>query len=210
MALLPGVDGQRGSRGLRGAPGSLWRLYQALPPSLRGAIERLSWAASLKSRLLEVSPARVLGVISQLEAAGVSVWLAGGWGVDALLGRQTRRHADVDLVVARDDCEASDACLTQMGYDFVVERSVTGAGLPRSRIYRNRSGHRVDLHPVERAPLPDGRAVLDLQAPGSLTTGKIAGAPVGCLSAHVQVRLHAGYPLRDEDRADLGFLEPLI
>jgi hypothetical protein len=27
---------------------------------------------------------------------GITVWLDGGWGVDALLGRQTRPHSDLD------------------------------------------------------------------------------------------------------------------
>ena len=30
---------------------------------------------------------------------GISVWLDGGWGVDALLGRQTRPHNDIDLFI---------------------------------------------------------------------------------------------------------------
>ena len=37
-------------------------------------------------------------VVEQLEENGVEVWLDGGWGVDALLGRETREHDDLDLV----------------------------------------------------------------------------------------------------------------
>ena len=33
------------------------------------------------------------------EAADVRAWVEGGWGVDALMGRQTRDHDDVDLAV---------------------------------------------------------------------------------------------------------------
>ncbi len=36
----------------------------------------------------------VLEVINQLENVDVSVWLDGGWGVDALVGTQTREHSD--------------------------------------------------------------------------------------------------------------------
>jgi hypothetical protein len=39
----------------------------------------------------------VVDVLERLDRAGVPVWLDGGWGVDALVGRQTRAHRDLDL-----------------------------------------------------------------------------------------------------------------
>ena len=41
----------------------------------------------------------VLEVVQALERAHLAVWIDGGWGVDAVLGTQTRDHHDVDLVV---------------------------------------------------------------------------------------------------------------
>src|SRR3954463_13194417 len=42
----------------------------------------------------------VLAVLNALTAAGYQrVWVAGGWGVDALAGRQTRGHRDADLAL---------------------------------------------------------------------------------------------------------------
>ena len=32
-----------------------------------------------------------------LTLPGIRVWLNGGWAVDACLGHQTRRHADLDI-----------------------------------------------------------------------------------------------------------------
>lgn len=32
-----------------------------------------------------------------IEQLGIRYWLDGGWGVDALVGRQTREHRDVDI-----------------------------------------------------------------------------------------------------------------
>jgi hypothetical protein len=49
----------------------------------------------------------VLGVLADLTEAGCSVWVAGGWGVDALVGRQTRLHRDLDLALdGRDETVA--------------------------------------------------------------------------------------------------------
>jgi lincosamide nucleotidyltransferase A/C/D/E len=39
-----------------------------------------------------MTAADVIEVLQCLERAGVSVWIDGGWGVDALVGAQTREH----------------------------------------------------------------------------------------------------------------------
>lgn len=43
----------------------------------------------------------VTELLGRLQAAGVLAWVDGGWGVDALLGVQTRPHSDLDLVIPR-------------------------------------------------------------------------------------------------------------
>jgi lincosamide nucleotidyltransferase A/C/D/E len=49
--------------------------------------------------------AALLEVIDCLEGQGVDVWLDGGWGVDALLERETREHDDLDLVAELRDSD---------------------------------------------------------------------------------------------------------
>jgi Aminoglycoside-2''-adenylyltransferase len=34
-------------------------------------------------------------------------WIAGGWAIDLFLGRQTRRHEDIDVLILRQDCHAA-------------------------------------------------------------------------------------------------------
>jgi hypothetical protein len=41
----------------------------------------------------------VVRILGRLEEAQIDAWLHGGWGVDALLGKQTRPHEDLDLIV---------------------------------------------------------------------------------------------------------------
>jgi lincosamide nucleotidyltransferase A/C/D/E len=43
--------------------------------------------------LADVEAEDVVEVVAFLEGLGVEVWLDGGWGVDALLGRQRGRMA---------------------------------------------------------------------------------------------------------------------
>ena len=45
----------------------------------------------------------VTELLDLLGAAEVQVWLDGGWGIDALVGEQTRAHKDLDLIVRDDD-----------------------------------------------------------------------------------------------------------
>ena len=45
----------------------------------------------------------VVRLYNQLKGLGVQIWIDGGWGVDALLGKQTRPHEDVDIVIQQKD-----------------------------------------------------------------------------------------------------------
>jgi hypothetical protein len=58
----------------------------------------------------------VLELYASLLEHGVQIWLDGGWGVDALLERQTRPHKDLDAIVALDDLPSLTATLSQRGF----------------------------------------------------------------------------------------------
>lgn len=47
----------------------------------------------------EMPAAVVVALLELFEKAGIEVGLEGGWGVDALLGTQTRVHKDVDVII---------------------------------------------------------------------------------------------------------------
>ena len=42
-------------------------------------------------------------ILEMLSEESVKVFLDGGWGVDALIGRETRIHNDIDLFVEKKD-----------------------------------------------------------------------------------------------------------
>jgi hypothetical protein len=48
-------------------------------------------------------------VIAVTQSAGIPVWLFGGWGLDARIGRITREHGDVEFWVERIDAAFSTA-----------------------------------------------------------------------------------------------------
>src|SRR4029453_11657416 len=85
----------------------------------------------------------VLEVLGRLEAAGLAVWVDGGWGVDALVGETTREHADLDLVVLAPELGAVRSLLGEVGY-----RTVLRDWLPTSIALSGTRGREVDLHQV--------------------------------------------------------------
>jgi hypothetical protein len=49
-------------------------------------------------------------------AWGTQLWVDGGWGIDALLDRQTRSHKDFDAIVAFEDLPALTQLLSGTGF----------------------------------------------------------------------------------------------
>src|SRR3954471_16114593 len=84
----------------------------------------------------------VLEIVDLLESNGIEVWLDGGWGVDALLGEQTRDHDDLDIVVELHRVEDTITALTPHGY--VLCENV----LPTRAVLRSADGRQVDVHPI--------------------------------------------------------------
>ena len=56
---------------------------------------------------LELTPqtAALAGASDALESAGLEHWFFGGWAVDLWVGRVTRAHDDIDVLVRRTDDE---------------------------------------------------------------------------------------------------------
>lgn len=63
----------------------------------------------------------VVEFYSLLEELGIDVWIDGGWGIDALIKKQTRPHEDLDVVVQEKDVLKIKELLTSQGYE-VLER----------------------------------------------------------------------------------------
>ena len=147
---------------------------------------------------------QALAVLDVLASAGVEAWVDGGWGIDALVGAQTRAHGDLDLVVAADALDVAVAALAGEGF------GVLRVELPASIALRHADGREVDLHPVE--PTADGGG--DQTQPdgverwhyGPPTLGRIAGRDVLCCSLETQLRSHVGYEPDEDDVADMRVL----
>jgi lincosamide nucleotidyltransferase A/C/D/E len=148
----------------------------------------------------------VVRVLAVLEDAGVSVWVGGGWGIDALVGVQTRPHRDLDLMHRQ---EQEPQLLDALGAAGYVEM---GDWRPVRFVLADAHGRRVDAHPLVFSP--DGSATqssFDPDCPfvypaDCFVTGTIVGKAVPCLSAQRQVDFHHGYEPTERDRQDMAHL----
>src|SRR5919202_3133401 len=70
-------------------------------------------AGKLAGVVPEMRSEDVIEVLTALDAGGIDYWVDGGWGIDALVGEQTRIHHDLDLRVSRDDVARVEALLPQ-------------------------------------------------------------------------------------------------
>jgi lincosamide nucleotidyltransferase A/C/D/E len=169
-------------------------------------------AQRIKSRVVEMPADLVPDLMSAMEEAGVQAWVAGGWGVDALLGEQTRPHQDLDLVFDADDDGERRALetLSTLGFQVMGREPVRTHWWSERIAMSDSSGHVVDLHPVSKRAFREAVEAemgTDPSADGPFVTGRIASRPVDCLSAQVQLRLHEGYADASEpDRADVALL----
>ena len=146
----------------------------------------------------------VLDVLSLLDGDGLTAWVYGGWGVDALLGETTRDHGDLDLAVLLPQLGAVRSALAEAGYGTVLRD-----WLPTSLALAGHAGREIDLHVLR--PTSDGGGDQTLPDGGSFhypppVRGTIAGRPVRCIDADTQLRCHLGYQPTTKDREDMGRL----
>ncbi|QBD82272.1 amino acid transporter [Ktedonosporobacter rubrisoli] len=148
----------------------------------------------------------VLEILNILEQAGIKVWLDGGWGIDALIGRQTRTHSDLDLVINLKQVEQAQQALALKGFAAQEDE------LPNRIVFQDHNTRQIDFHPVtfDRngagiQQLPDGQA-FSYAAQGFTTRGTIDGQVVSCISPEVQADCHYGYEPDEDDWHDMQLL----
>ena len=148
----------------------------------------------------------LLRVITTLAHAGVPAWLDGGWGVDALVGEQTREHDDLDCVIALSDAPIARVALAALGFTVSLDE------LPTRFVVQDRCDRRVDFHTVTfdatgaaTQQLQDG-TMAPYPAQGFSGFGHVAGVRVACLTAAVLSLHHLGYDPDEKDHHDMGLL----
>ncbi|MGG7078599.1 nucleotidyltransferase domain-containing protein [Clostridium sardiniense] len=151
----------------------------------------------------------LLKVLNLIDNTGISYWLDGGWGVDVLVGKQTREHRDVDINFDSKYTEKLLQILKENGYEIVTDWSPV-----RIELYHPHLGY-IDIHPfilndngtAKQADLEGGWYEFEADFFGNaIFNGRI----IPCISAKGQKIFHTGYELREVDKHDIRNIEKLL
>ena len=153
--------------------------------------------------MLPLMPADdVIAFVQLLDQHHIEVFIDGGWGVDALLGEQTRPHEDLDIALQHKDVPQVRALLEARGYKDVPRDDTWECNF----VLGDDEGHLVDFHSYTFDEA--GNNIFGVKYPfDSLTgTGTIQGFPVKCIEPHWMVKFHTGYKLDENDYRDVKAL----
>jgi lincosamide nucleotidyltransferase A/C/D/E len=141
----------------------------------------------------------VVRLLSLFESNAIPVIVDGGWGVDALLGRQTRAHADLDLAVPAAFVARLTALLEADGF---APRAAEDDS--EHNFVMTDGAREVDLHSYAFAGNEEIASVGIAYPRASLTgRGRIGPLDVDCIEASWVLPFHTGYELGANDLADV-------
>ncbi|MBR7833792.1 hypothetical protein KDL01_10980 [Actinospica durhamensis] len=146
-----------------------------------------------------------MSVLAELDAHDVRACVGGGWAVDALIGRQTREHSDLDLWLPAADLDPLIAAFSRLGIDRVLP---WGGDRPWNFVLHDGEHLRVDLHLYEElangvvhyGSVIDGAQFTTADLRGE---GRILETVVRCEAPEWALRCHTGYPTRAVDVSDV-------
>jgi lincosamide nucleotidyltransferase A/C/D/E len=148
----------------------------------------------------------VLQLLEILSNAGIDARVDGGWGVDALLGFETRLHDDLDLVVPLELGDRIREILDARGFALTADERPVRFVLSHPELGR------VDCHTVTFDAEGGGvqsqpSGAIFRYPPEGFVSGVIGGRVVRCISAEIQVLCHLGYEPTEKDVHDLHALQ---
>lgn len=200
--------------------------YHRLEMTPAGHVLQVRAVQSYRARttgVRDMGAGEVAELITALRQSGFTGHIIGGWGVDALVGRQTRLHSDLDLAYeAQPGVQRTlESVLEERGFRHQeVDGLVSNALFPVRVLMTDDLCRSVDLHPfrpfvaagIEPPPgvALDALPRLDRQAfvPGRV--GRRGSAlTVSCLAPQLQLSSRQLYELRRSDRHDIAVLQRL-
>lgn len=155
----------------------------------------------------EMTQSDVTNFLKLCSEHDVSVWIDGGWGVDALLGEQTRKHGDLDIAIEQRHVDDLESALIAKGYERIKREEER----PHNFVLGDNHGHQIDFHVVVLdeagngiyGPPENGEKFPASSLKGK---GKIGDLEVKCISPEDMVIFHTQYEPDQDDYHDVKLL----
>ena len=149
----------------------------------------------------------VIALCRAFQREGVEVWIDGGWGVDALLGEQTRGHTDLDLAIRDCDVPALLEILAPLGF----AQTPRDDDVDWNFVLSDKLGRSVDVHAFifdAKGYAILGDPALSMMYPlGALEgCGTVGDLAVRCVAAPFVLQFRASFPPRGVDHHDVAAL----
>jgi lincosamide nucleotidyltransferase A/C/D/E len=166
-----------------------------------------------------ISAEDVISIYQRLATHRIRVWLTGGWGIDALLGQQTRPHKDLDVILLLGDVHRMCMLLGRDSYrlkELWSENRWTldahGRDIATAFVLRDSGGHELDVHAIRLDDRGNGVPTWEVsegfifRSQDLAGVGRITGFPVQCITPEMQMLCHTGYELPEKQLRDLELL----
>jgi lincosamide nucleotidyltransferase A/C/D/E len=143
----------------------------------------------------------------KLQQTGIDIYLDGGWGVDALLGKQTRPHEDLDIFIQEKDVFTLRGFLEKKGYKEIKLEIAR----PFNFVFGDATGREIDVHVFtydDEGKVFYGPPEKNEVYPATIFDGdgNIDGKTVKCILPEWIVNFHTGYKVRENDYKDVAAL----
>lgn len=150
----------------------------------------------------EMTANDVLAFVQLLNKNQIEVYIDGGWGVDALLGQQTRPHTDLDIAIQHKDVPKLRALLAAQGYKEISRNDSWECNF----VLEDDLGHQIDVHSYTFDEQGNHTYGVPYPKESLSGTGTINGQSVQCIAPEWMVKFHTGYPLDENDYRDVKAL----
>lgn len=148
----------------------------------------------------------VMRVLELAEIASIPLVVAGGWAVDALLGWQTRSHADLDIAINRLYLLRFLGILSRIGYGLIGSAQAED----KSFVLDNGAGHQIEIHAYTRDD--KGRITSGTRYPSNSLTGqgKIGHLKVSCIAPEWLIDSYTDKEINPKTLQDIKYLSNLF
>jgi lincosamide nucleotidyltransferase A/C/D/E len=145
---------------------------------------------------------KVTSLIKLFNKRRMLVIIDGGWGVDALLGKQTRAHSDLDIAVPHKNVSRIRKLLGTEGFKEIPRNDSWECNI----VLGDDEGYVIDVHSYTFDE--NKKNIFGINYPFESLSGKgtINGLPVRCISPEWVVKFHTNYKPAEKDYHDVKLL----